>query len=340
MNITFDEILFKTIEKFSLNFEEAKFAMNEVMQGKVSNVKLAAWLAALRVKGETPDEIAGFASSLRENSIRIQCSDSNCIDTCGTGGDKAGTFNISTAAAFVAAGAGVPVAKHGNRAASSKSGSADILAELGVRLDVTKDKIEKSLNENGIAFLFAQSLHPAMKNAALVRKELGFRTVFNFIGPLSNPAGIKRSIIGVPSDEFCITIARALLKLGFERAFVVHSKDGLDEISISAPTHVCELVNEKILEYEFDPQNYGIPRGSLSDVKGGSPVENAEIMRLLLSGKLPGPIEDIVVINAAAAIIVYGKTDSWIDAISLARQSIKNGLALLKLQKLIEIYEK
>ncbi|MEM4247946.1 MAG: anthranilate phosphoribosyltransferase [Candidatus Nanoarchaeia archaeon] len=340
MNITFDEILSKTIERDSLNFEEAKFAMNEVMQGKVSSVKLAAWLTALRVKGETPDEIAGFASSLRENSIRIQCSDPNCIDTCGTGGDKAGTFNISTAAAFVAAGAGTTVAKHGNRAASSKSGSADILAELGVKLDVSKDKIEKSLNENGIAFLFAQSLHPAMKNAAPVRKELGFRTVFNFIGPLSNPAGIRRSIVGVPSDEFCMTIARALLKLGFERAFIVHSKDGLDEISISAPTHICEVVNKTILEYEFDPINYGIQRAPLSAIKGGTPAENAEIMKLLLGGKLAGPLEDIVVINAAAGIIVYGKANSWQEAISLARQSIRNGLALLKLKKLIEIYEK
>ncbi len=335
----FEDAFRKSISSQSLTFAESKDAMNEVMRGVVSPIKLSAWLTALSIKGENADEIAGFAASLRENAVAINCSDKNSVDTCGTGGDGASTFNISTAAAFVASGAGVTVAKHGNRAVSSSSGSADILRELGVNINAAHEKVERCLNETGIAFLFAPLLHPAMKYAMPVRKELGFRTVFNIIGPLANPAASKRAVLGVFSEPLCDLMADAAIKLGFDRAFIVHGKDGLDEISTSMDTQICEIRGGKVQKYCFSPGKYGIPRSSHSDLKGGSPSENAIVMRKLLSGKLDGHLKNIVVLNAAAAILAADKCENWEDGLKMAGNSLESGAANEKLNKLIDYYE-
>ncbi len=335
----FDEILKKTAEPLALSFAEAKGAMDEVMLGKVSPVKLAAWLTALRVKGETADEIAGFAASLRANSLHVQCKDPNCVDTCGTGGDGLGTLNISTAAAFIAAGAGVTVAKHGNRAASSQSGSADVLAELGVNVNASKGQAEKSLNSDGVAFLFAQVMHPAMRHAMPVRKELGFRTAFNLIGPLSNPASSKRAVIGVFSADRLGLMAEAALRLGFEHAFIVHSRDGMDEISVSAPTDVREVREGKIFDYVISPEQFGMPRHMISDLRGGSAKENAAAMMKLFTNNGSAAFKDVAVLNAAAAIVASGKMKGWTSAILAAKESLENGSALAKLENMIRMYE-
>lgn len=321
----------------SLDFEEAKTTMLEIMNGHASEIKLAAWLTALRMKGETSDEVGGCAAAMNSCGVKLHCLDDKVIDTCGTGGDSVGTFNISTAAAFIAAGAGVTVAKHGNRAVSSKSGSADILSEIGLNLNIPIETMEYCLNKIGIAFLFAPSLNPAMKHAMPVRIDLGIRTVFNIIGPLCNPANARRAVIGVYDKKLCSIMARAAKSLGKEHVMVVHGGDGIDEITTTATTHICELRNGEIREYEFDPlKTLGIPRSSPYQILGRSPTENAKTLTEIFTGDEKGPIRDIVVLNAAAAIMVSGKNLKWDEAFAMAEESIVNGNAHAKLKALVD----
>lgn len=326
----------KLVENKSLTFEEAQKAMEEIMTGKVSPVKLASWLTALRMKGETPEEIAGCAAVMSIHATKIACSDPKAIDIVGTGGDGSHTFNISTAAAFIAAGAGITVAKHGNRAVSSLSGSADVLSELGVNINLGAIEIEACLNKIGIAFLFAPLLHTAMKHAMPVRKELGMRTVFNILGPLSNPAGIKRIVLGVYDKNLCLVVAKAAVSLGVEYVMVVHGNDGLDEITTTTSTHICEVHNTELREYEFDPVALGMSRACTEDLKGKSSSENAKLLRAIISGKEKGRTRDIVLLNAAAGILVAGKAPDWSRALTEAEKSITSGNAFAKLNALID----
>jgi anthranilate phosphoribosyltransferase len=331
----FDDTLKKLYTKQDLTFEEAAGAMEEIMSGNVSEIKLASWLTALKLKGESASEIGGCASVMNRHASKIKCDDKNVIDIVGTGGDGAKTFNISTTSAFVAAGAGLTVAKHGNRAVSSRSGSADVLSELGIRLDLTPAEMELTLNEVGISFLFAPLLHPAMKYAMPVRRELGTRTIFNILGPLCNPASTKRMTIGVYSKPLCRLIAEAALKIGKEHILVVYGEDGLDEITTTTTTHICEVRNGKILEYDLNPTEYGIALAKPEDISGGTPSENAKIVKAILNGEKSGPERDIVILNSASSMIVSGMANNWNDAIKLASDSIDSGKAMEKLNRLI-----
>ncbi len=328
------ETFLKIIGGNDLSFVEAKSALTEVMSGDFSDILLGAWLTALKIKGETSNEISGCASVMQENATFINVNDPDAVDIVGTGGDGAHTVNISTAASIVAAASGLTLAKHGNRAVSSKSGSADVLASLGVNINLSPVRMEKCLNSIGIAFLFAPALHPAMKHAVPIRKALGIRTIFNILGPLSNPAGVKRAVIGVYDKELCYVIAEASLKLGAKHLMVVHGNDGLDEISTTGPTTISELKNGSIKEYSFSPEDYGIKRATLNDLKGKGPEYNASVIRDILDGK-KGAMRDIIVVNSAAALIVSGKFDSWGDAIKRVENSIDNGDAKAKLNDLV-----
>ncbi|HCE43822.1 MAG TPA: anthranilate phosphoribosyltransferase [Lentisphaeria bacterium] len=331
----------KLIRNESLAFEEAKSVMQEIMSGQVSSIKLASWLTALRMKGETPEELGGCAAAMNANGIKIHCLDENVIDTCGTGGDGSGTFNISTAAAFVAAGAGATVAKHGNRAVSSKSGSADILSELGMNINMGVEDMEYCLNKIGIAFLFAPNFHPAMKHAMPVRVELGIRTIFNIMGPLCNPANARNAVIGVYDRKLCSVMARAAKTLGKEHVMVVHGNDGLDEITTTTTTHICELRDGEIHEYEFDPfKTLGLPKSRAADLIGREPRENANTFKEIISGETTGPLRDIIVLNSAAAIIVSGKALEWNEAFALAEKSLSDGHAYAKFKSLVEFCRK
>ena len=333
--IMFDKILKKLYAKEDLTFEEAEAAMEEIMSGNVSPIKLASWLTALKLKGESASEIGGSAATMNKYASKINCNDPNVIDIVGTGGDGAKTFNISTTSAFVAAGAGITVAKHGNRAVSSLSGAADVLSELGINLELTPAQMEQTLNTVGISFLFAPLLHPAMKHAMPVRKEMGTRTIFNILGPLCNPASTQRMTIGVYEKELCPLIAEAALKIGKEHILVVHGADGLDEITTTTTTHICEVRNGKIIEYDLNPEDFGIAKVAQNEIAGGTPAQNADLLRSILSGKEQGAKRDIVLINSASSMIVSGKTDNWKDAIALAAESIDSGKALEKLDQLI-----
>ncbi|HEV8660372.1 MAG TPA: anthranilate phosphoribosyltransferase [Thermoanaerobaculia bacterium] len=301
-----------------------------VMDGKTSDVQKSALLIALRMKGETADEIAGAAMAMRERVTPLDVDRENLVDTCGTGGDGRGTFNISTVAAIVAAAAGAHVAKHGNRAVSSSCGSADLLSELGVNIDLDAPRMSEVLRRTGIAFLFAPKLHPAMSAVAGVRRELGVRTIFNILGPLTNPAFARRQVLGVYGDHLVETVANVLLALGAEHALVVHSRDGLDEISVSAPTHVCEVRGGTLRSYEFSPEEIHPIEG----IAGGDPKRNAAIARSILNGE-KGAAQDIVALNAGAALYVAGAAESIRDGVSAARQAIVSGKAMAKLEELI-----
>jgi len=305
-----------------------------VMDGKTSDVQKSALLIALRMKGETAGEITGAAQAMRERVTPLDVDRGNLIDTCGTGGDGRGTFNISTVAAIVAAAAGAQVAKHGNRAVSSSCGSADVLSELGLNIDIDAPRMSQILRRTGIAFLFAPKLHPAMSAVAAVRRELGVRTIFNVLGPLTNPAFARRQVLGVYSDHLVEIVANVLLALGADRAMVVHSRDGLDELSVSAPTHVCELRDGAIRSYELTPADGGVDTHRLEELAGGDVKTNAAIARSVLEGK-SGAAQDIVVLNAGAALYVSGAADSVRDGVALARQAINSGRALGKLEELI-----
>ena len=327
----------KVLDKVDLKEEEMVSIMTQIMEGQVKDSQLGSLLTALRIKGESIEEIAGAAIVMRDKSENINVSRTETIvDTCGTGGDGANTFNISTAAAFVVAGCGLTVAKHGNKAVSSLSGSADVLRCLGVNIDADKLTVEKCLDEIGIGFLFAPMMHGAMKYAAGVRKELGFRTIFNLLGPLTNPAGANAQVIGIYDSSRLKQIASVLKLLGTRQAFVVHGSDGLDEITLTGTTNVCELVNGQVKEYTLEPENFELTACKAKDISGGTPEENANIIKNILSGE-QGPKRDIVLMNASAAICAGGIAENLKVAMHLARQSIDTGLAEKKLNDLCRL---
>ena len=311
-------------------------AMTQVMDGKVSDTQLAAFLTALQVKKETVHEIVGAARVMREKAEKVKVKASHIVDTCGTGGDGADTFNISTAVAFVVAGAGVTVAKHGNRAVSSKSGSADVLKCLGVNIDASLKTVERCIEEIGIGFLFAPLMHKAMKHAATVRKELGFRTLFNILGPLTNPANAHAQVLGVFDSRWVNPLAVVLRDLGSRHALVVHGFDGLDEITLTGETQISELKNGDVTNYSFNPKEFGYSLCSSADLRGGVPEENAEIIRGILKGE-QGFKTDIVILNAAAAVYVGGKAESIEKGILIAANSIDSGEANKKLEELCRV---
>ncbi len=328
--------LSKVASKKNLSGAESAEVFGEIMSGEVDEAIMAAFLTALKMKGETVDEVVGAASAMRARATFINAGSAAPIDTCGTGGDGMNTFNISTTSAFIAAGAGVPVAKHGNRAATSKCGSGDVLGELGFNLDVHASVMEHCLQEEGIAFLFAPKMHPAMRFAAPVRKALGFRTIFNLLGPLVNPAGATGQVVGVFEAGYTEFVAECLNRMGVRRAFVVHAADGMDEISVCTPTRVSELRDCSIKTSEFNPRKYFPDGANFSDLKGGDAKVNAQILLDVLSGKLRNGARDICLLNAAVAIVVGGKTDDFGAALEMARDSLDSGAALKKLKTLVE----
>lgn len=324
----------KLIDGRHLDRNEMFEVFGEMMDGVATDVQKSAFLVSLRMKGETPEEITGAAMAMRQRVTPLDVTRRNIVDTCGTGGDGRGTFNISTVAALVAAGAGAPVAKHGNRAVSSACGSADLLMELGVAVDLDAARVSQVLHRTGIAFLFAPKLHPAMGAVIGVRRELGVRTVFNVLGPLTNPAFAKRQVIGVYSLHLVEVVARVLLALGAEHALVVHSLDGLDEISVSAPTYVAEVRGGDLTTYQVTPESVGVQHHNIEEIAGGAPVENARIARAVLNGE-NGARADIVAANAGAALYVAGVVDSIRAGVVLAREAIAAGRAAQKLEELI-----
>ena len=327
------DYLSQTIAGQDLSREDAKAAMQVIMSGQASDAQIGAFLTALRMKGETSLEVAGFAESMRSQALKVTCSSPKLIDTCGTGGDRRGTFNISTTAAFVLAGAGLNVAKHGNRGVSSSCGSADVLSALGIKLELPPEAVSKAIDTIGVGFIFAPSFHQAMKYAVKPRKELGFRTVFNLLGPLTNPAGADCQLIGVYEPELTAKVAEALAELGVTSAMVVHSLDGLDEISTSSPTQVAEVRNGSIRSYVIEPEKYGFKRCTLADYQGTSIEANAQTVSRLLQGE-QGFKRDIVLLNAAAALVVADAADDIDEGLALAAKSIDSGLAYSKLEAL------
>ncbi len=328
-------ILQKLIERRDLSRSETAETFDTIMSGAATPAQIGAFLAALRAKGETIDEIAGGAESMRRNAVFIDAGGLGVVDTCGTGGDGQDTFNISTLAAFVTAGAGVPVAKHGNRAVTSQCGSADVLAALGVNLDVAPETVEECIRDAGIGFLFAPKLHPAMKHAMGPRRELGVRTIFNMLGPLTNPAGAKGQLLGVFAAELTEPFAQVLKLLGSRRAFVVHGHDGMDEITVTTTTRVSELCDGRVRTYELDARDFIGDYAPADALKGGGPSVNAAIAREVLEGA-KGPRRDVVCLNAAAAIVAGGRADELADGWRLAQESIDSGAARRALQGLID----
>jgi len=318
----------------SLNFEEATGVMEEIMSGEATPTQIAAFITALRIKGETVEEIAGLASVMRAKAIPVAVTPP-VVDTCGTGGDNCSSFNISTAAAFVAAGACLKVAKHGNRAMTSHCGSADVLEALGVKIDLGAEAVAECLETIGIGFMFAPVFHPAMKHAASPRREIGIRTVFNILGPLTNPARAESQVIGVPSEELGVKIASALHRLGTKHSLVVHGLDGMDEISISGKSLVWEVNEDGVLPpYEVSPQHFGFKSASMAEIKGGTPEENAKILRRILNGE-KGSLQDVIVMNAAAAIVAGNRASDLKEGARLAEEAIDSGRALEKLDGLV-----
>jgi len=322
------------IELKCLSQEDAYEVALEIMNGNATDAQIAALLVALKIKGEGITEITGFARAMREKVIRIDCHPENLVDTCGTGGDNLGTFNISTTSAFVAAGAGCKVAKHGNRSVSSRCGSADLLEKLGINIEATPERTVSCINNAGIGFLFAPLLHPAMKYAMGPRKEIGVRTIFNILGPLTNPAGARRQVLGIFNKELTEPIANVLKNLGAEHCLVVHGEDGLDEITTTGRTFVSELHDGLVESHYIEPQEFGIKKGTIDDIKGGDVADNARITLDILHGS-KGPKREIVVLNAGAAIYVGGKASSLAKGIELAKESIDSGNAMDKLQMLM-----
>lgn len=322
-----------------LSEEEAGQVMELIMNGQASPAQIAAFLTALRLKGETVEEITGFARIMRRKATPVRSRHSVVVDTCGTGGDGTHTFNISTTVAFVVAGAGVPVAKHGNRSVSSRCGSADLLEALQVHIDLEPAQVEACLNELGIAFLFAPVLHGAMKYAAGPRREIGIRTVFNVLGPLTNPAGATAQVVGVYNAGLTEKLGKVLARLGTRRSFVVHGNGGLDEISLAGPATVCEVCRGAVREYCVDPAEYGFPRVPVDALAGGLPKENAAVTLEILKGA-QGPRRNVVLINAAFALVAAGAAESLAEGVQKAAESIDEGAALAKLEQLREFTRK
>jgi len=328
--------LHRVCARQNLSAADAEQAMLAILSGEASTPQIAAFLTALHMKGETADELVGFARAMRARATRVDAGPGPgpLLDTCGTGGDGRMTFNISTTAAFVLAGAGLRVAKHGNRSISSRCGSADILEGLGVRIGQEAESMGRALCEIGIGFLFAPALHPAMKYAQPARLELKMRTVFNYLGPLANPAGATVQLVGTPSPAAAELIAEALALLGLERGFVVHGSDGLDEVTTTGPTLALEILRGAIAHRTLTPEDFGVPRARLEDLRGGSLEENCQITRSVLRGD-KGPSRDVVLVNAAAAMVAAGKASAFPEAVALAAESIDSGVAWRKLEQLV-----
>ncbi|HEY4202284.1 MAG TPA: anthranilate phosphoribosyltransferase [Devosiaceae bacterium] len=325
----------KIASRRDLTGEEMRGLMNRIMSGEATPSQLGAFLMGMRVKGETVVEIAAAVSIMREMMVPVVAPD-NAVDIVGTGGDGAGTLNISTASAFVVASAGVPVAKHGNRALSSKSGSAEALQALGVKLDLTPEQISRCITDAGIGFMFAPSHHPAMKYVGPTRVELGARTMFNLLGPQSNPAGVRRYVLGVYGEEWVEPVAAALLANRAIKAWVVHGSDGLDEITTTGPTHIAQIEGGSLTTFMIAPEDVGLDRSTLADLKGGDPQHNAEALRALLDGA-PGAYRDIVLFNSAAALFVADKVPDIKAGVALAKERIDSGAAKATLDKLISV---
>tara|TARA_B100000315_G_C14593277_1_gene597156 strand:+ start:5409 stop:6410 length:1002 start_codon:yes stop_codon:yes gene_type:complete len=329
-------IIEQLLNKENLNQSESREVMSKTMSGEFNDAQIAGFLVALRSKGETAEEIAGFAEAMREKMTPVSVSE-GAIDMCGTGGDAKGTFNISTASSLVAAGAGVKIAKHGNRSMTSKSGSADVLTALGVDINLPPEKCAECIEDIGIGFFFAPSFHPAMKHAMGARKSLAIYTVFNILGPLCNPADVKRQLMGIFRADLTDTVAHVLKHLKSEKAFVVHGSDGLDEISTTTATQISHLNTDGSIEnFTVSPSDYEIKITSLEKLKGCSPEENARIITKILNGE-KGPHRDIVVLNAGAGICVAGLTDTISDGLKLAEESIDSGKAMNTLKRLAEV---
>ena len=332
--MTPSEAIEQLLQGTPLSRAQARDVMDQVMAGEVTTGQLAGLLIALRAKGETVEEMTGFVESMRAHATPLEVP-VGTIDTCGTGGDRAGTFNISTAAALVAAGAGIPVAKHGNRAASSRCGSADVLEALGVDITLGAEGVRRCIDAAGIGFCFAPSFHPAMRHAGPARRELGVRTVFNVLGPLANPGRVRRQALGVGAPALAPLMIRVLQDLGHERALVFYGEDGLDELTTTGSSRVFELKDGNVNEYELDPQDIGLSRSRPEDLRGGTPAENAALLRQVLDGEA-GPRRDVVVLNAAAAVLAAGKAQEWPEAIAVARESVGSGRAKQALSRLVE----
>lgn len=328
------ELLEKVIEGNSLSFEEAYTIMYSVMSGNENNSQIASLLTALKMKGETHEEVAGFVKAMREKVIKIECEDENAVDVCGTGGDGSGSFNISTAVAFVVAGAGVTVAKHGNRSISSKSGSSDVLHELGVDVNLSPESSQWALDKIGIAFLFAPLYHPAMKHVAPIRRELQFRSIFNILGPLTNPAGVKRQLIGTYNDYTSGLMADAVKLLDMDKVCFLCTDNSFDEISLTKPTKVIEYAPGMTNLYDITHKELGFPEIRLEDIKGSSAKENAEIIHKIFSEKEKNAPYYVVAANAAMALKVSGKYESLSECIDAAEESIQSGKAMQKLNAL------
>ncbi len=331
------ESIQKLIEGTDLTFEESTQVMHEVITGEATNAQTGALLTALRIKGESVEELIAFANVMKSQCRQITpkvCG--RLVDTCGTGGDKIKTFNVSTASAFVIAGAGIPVAKHGNRAVTSKSGSADVLEKLGLNLNMTPEAVQEAIETVGVGFMFAPAFHPAMKFAALPRKEIGIRTVFNLLGPLTNPASAKGQLLGVYDAKLVVPIANALNKLGCEEAMVVHGLDGLDEISTVGKTRIAMLKHGEVVEFEANPDLFGVKQAQAEELNVSSAEESAQTVYRILKGKeLSDPKAEMVLVNSAAGIIVGGKAGNFEEAMQLAKKSVVSGAAYGKLEGLI-----
>jgi len=338
------------VDRKDLSRIEAAAAMEAIMSGAATNAQIAAFLTALRMKGETVEELIGFAQVMRQKAVKVRTRAGEVmgatgtdremlIDTAGTGGDASGTFNVSTATAFVVAGAGLKVAKHGNRSVSSLCGSADVVETLGINIELPPAKVARCVDEVGIGFLYAPLLHTAMKHVMAARREMGIRTVFNMLGPLTNPAGANAQVIGVYSDALTEPLARVLAELGTLRAFVVHGADGLDEISNTGPSHISEVHEGVVRSSSVRPEDFGLPRASIQELRGGDREENAEIIRQVLAGEA-GARRDIVLMNAAAALVVGGKARDFKEGVALAAQSIDSGAAAAKLAGLIALSQR
>jgi anthranilate phosphoribosyltransferase len=330
----FSELIAKLQRHVDLSVEEAAAAMEAIMDGRAQPSQIAGFLVGLAMKGERPDEIVGLARTMRARSTTLSRSFAPVFDTCGTGGDGANTFNVSTVAAIVLAACGVRVAKHGNRSASSRCGSADLLEALGVHVSAPPPAVERCLEQAGIAFFFAPVFHPSMKHAAVTRKELGIRTAFNLLGPLTNPAGATRQLVGVPRPELTELVARSLAQLGAERAWVVHGADGLDEISTTGYTKVSECRGGSVNTFYLHPADVGLPKSTPESLKGGDAAENAAIARGVLAGRI-GSARDVVLLNAGASLLIAGQAATSRDGIAMAAEAIDSGRAASVLEKLI-----
>lgn len=334
------EIINKLVQRENLTTKETEEVMNEIMSGEATSAQIAGFLTALRLKGETVEEITGCARIMRKFATKVKVKEGKVLDTCGTGGDQKHTFNISTLAAFVAAGAGIVVAKHGNKSVSSKCGSADLLGQLGVNIKASKEVVEECLEKVGIGFLFAPLLHGAMKYAMPVRKEMGIRTIFNILGPLTNPAGANYQLLGVYEENLAKPLAEVLGNLGTKHALVVHGMDGLDEVTTTDKTFVAELKDGKVTTYEIDAEDFGIKKAKIEDLKGGEATENADLAMKVLKGEEKGPLSDIVALNAGCAIYACDEARDIKEGVEIARESINSKGAFKKLESLKECSNK